>query len=70
MKRYCDRALRKIGLMRISQMPYLEIEWKQDEPVRVNIRLRNGLRVAGRVDPWWPNPSPMGHMLSNPTVTT
>jgi hypothetical protein len=60
-----DQMLRKIGLMRISQMPYddLEVEWRQHEPVRVDIRLKNGQRVAGRVDPWWPNKSPIGHML-------
>lgn len=63
-----DQILRKIRLMRISQIPYnnLDIEWKQDEPVRVDIRLKNGQRVAGRVDPWWPNPSPLGHLRQKP----
>lgn len=56
-----DRLLSRVGLMRTSQVPYesLEIEWKRDEPVHVDIKLKYGRRVVGAVDPWYPNKSPL-----------
>lgn len=56
-----DRLLSRAGLMRTSQVPYesLEIEWKRDEPVHVDIKLKYGQRVVGAVDPWYPNKSPL-----------
>lgn len=61
-----DRVLRRIGLMRISQMPYdsLDVEWKIHEPVRVDIGFKNGQRVAGYVDPWYPNKSPFARVVN------
>jgi hypothetical protein len=56
-----DRLLHRIGLMRISQMPYrrCEIDFGTAlEPAFVDIELTGGHRLRGHVDPWWPNKRP------------
>ncbi len=36
----------------------MEVEWKLNELTYVDIKFKNGQRVVGHVDPWYPNKSP------------
>lgn len=63
-----DRLLRRAGLMRTSQLACtsIEVTWKRDAPTHVDLRFKNGQRVIGAVDPFYPNPNPLYAMFRPP----
>jgi hypothetical protein len=56
-----DRLLRRVGLMRCSQIAYtnLEVNWQVGEPAHIDLRFKDGQRVVGAVDSFYPNPNPL-----------
>ncbi|AYR01103.1 hypothetical protein SEA_LEMOND_38 [Mycobacterium phage LeMond] len=50
MRKLVDRLAHRLGFVRWANVVQGEIEWTMGEPVRVDLRLPGGQRVAGYVD--------------------
>ena len=63
-----NRLLGSVGLIRTSRIAYesMLVTWSTDEPTKVDIRFKNGQRVAGAVNPYWPNKRPPLTYGNNP----